>query len=263
VRRLSSWRSLVPVAAGVLLLAASRASAGGVTVVAHSTFHDGAEGWTSFALASDGTKSGGGVAWNDPTPPGSLQGNPGGFLLFQDANAGPGTSYIKAPDAFLGNYYSSGLAQAGVLRFDDKIFSSGKDDKYDNYQVKLIGGPKDADVAVWTGSMPPVKDHVTDWDTVSVPLYYSATPGANPTSGWTVVSGSFAALLRDVKEVDIRIELVNNNVPGASSDDVEGIDNVYLSAVPEPGSLTLAGVGLGGFGLSAWRRWRKRRPGVA
>jgi hypothetical protein len=249
VGRTNSWRILASFAAAVFLLPCSPAFGGGV-VVASSVFNTGRNGWTGIVVASDGTVSNNaGVTWNDPTQPPHYQGNPGGFLLFDDSTSDAGVSYVVAPAKFLGNYYGLGLAQAGVLSFDHKIFSSGTGDTYDKYQVKLTGGTGGDITALWTGPLPTITNFTTDWETVNVPLNFP--------NNWKVTGGSFGDLLKNVTGMDIRIELVDNDHPNASRKDIEGIDNVFLRSVPEPGSLTLAGVCLGG--LSIWRQWRKGR----
>lgn len=234
-------RSLFMLAAA-LTLAPAASRAGAVKVIAKSTFDSSLDGWSSSNSPASQ------VTWD------SSGGNPDGYAKFVDA--GDGVTYLVAPTTatskWIGNYLAEGL-NGGVLSFDHKIFSSGTGDTYNKYEV-MLSGPGGS--ATWTGETAAVTDFKTPWVTVDVPL--------NPSNaGWMVTSGSWRGLLQDVTSLEIRMELVDNNHPGASDKDTEGIDNIYLKSVPEPAGLTLAGLSLLGAGVARWRSWRKRPLAVA
>jgi hypothetical protein len=76
------------------------------------------------------------------------------------------------------------------------------------------------------------------------------------------VNGSWTGLLADVTGLQLQIEIVFN-YDNSKSIDEEGIDNVTLRSVPEPGSLTLACVCAFGSCVGTWRKWRKRSSKIA
>jgi PEP-CTERM motif len=195
-------------------------------VIASTTFDNDLGGWTSNTPAQ--------VTWS------STGGNPGGFANFLDAT-GAGT-YIIAPSQYLGDYQTLGLNGTGTISFDHKIIAETGVIQYNPYEV-FLAGPGGA--ATWEGSTP---TGLTPWVTQTATL--------NTSDGWTVTSGSWSGLMNNVTSLEIQIELVKNQ---DNSVDQEGIDNVALTAVPEPGSVTLAAVGLSCIGFMAWRRRRTSR----
>ncbi len=175
----------------------------------------------------------------------SSGGNPGGYARFEDASS-TGT-YIAAPAKFQLDYEALGLDGSGVISFDHKIFASGSGDTYAPYMITL-SGPKG--IATWTGDMPVVTNGTTPWVTVTAPLIQS---------DWTVMSGSWSGLMEKVSGLEIQMELVVN--PSGTGSDTEGIDNVILATVPEPGGMTLAIIGMASVGLMHRRCQRTTRLG--
>ena len=96
------------------------------------------------------------------------------------------------------------------------------------------------------------------WQTVVAPIQQSL---------WTINTGSWAAILSNVTQVEISIELITNGFTPSPSNpgDHDGIDNVILaSAVPEPASLVMAATAAltgAGYASRKWRRWS--RPSVS
>lgn len=211
-----------------LFLAPPACQAGDVTI-AKSTFDNSLDGWTSNTPAQ--------ITHAD------TGGNPGGYVRFVDASSA--STYISAPNKFLGDYATLGLENTGVITFDHKIFDSTEVVKYGPYRVYLFGN--NGVEATWTGPEPVVTDGKTPWVTVTAPLIQS--------DGWQVTGGTWSELMQDVTGLRIQMGIVDNRGGGT---DVEGIDNVFLKTVPEPTGMTLAGVSLFGMSVSAWRRWRKR-----
>jgi hypothetical protein len=219
------------------------------SVVAQETFSTAGsvgspDGWTS----SNDPQS----QITNPLKDGNTGGPSDGYARFKD-NAGT-TTFLVAPanSAFLGDYDLTKLQKTGVISFDHKIFDSGPDSGYAHFEVELIGRHGSA---LWTGPVATAGSNgVSPWVTVVAPLY--------ATSDWVVTSNdpndptTFANILHDVTGLEIRMELVSN--PGGAGADIEGIDNIYLEAIPEPGSLTLAGIGCLAASFRTWRLWRKR-----
>jgi hypothetical protein len=227
--------ALVP---GIVVLSTPvGARAGGV--IASSNFNDDTlDGWTSNTPSEvKAAKTGG---------------NTGGYARFVDGGGVPIYTYISAPSTFFGDYAALSKGGGGVIQFDHKIFDSGNGDTYNPYSI-FLSGPGGS--ATWTGLAPVVTNFTTPWVTVIAPLVQS--------DGWKVDTGSWAALLQNVTQLEITIELVDNDHKGASSADVEGIDNIMLRTVPEPAGLALAGIALLAPGVTAWKRWRMGRRAVA
>jgi hypothetical protein len=219
------------IAAAALLLLPIFGRAG--SVIAESTFGSNLDGWTS---------SSGEVSWASGTQHGG--GDPGGFAYFQEnGGANANAEYIIAPNKFLtaGGVDWSKLNGDGVISFDHKIINEENViPPYGDYKITLSGG---GNSATWTGP----QATGSAWELVSAPLIQS---------DWKV-TGSWTGLLSDVTNFQIQIELVSNDNLSNSIDE-EGIDNVKLSAVPEPAGVTLAALSLFGVGAARWRRWRQR-----
>ena len=94
----------------------------------------------------------------------------------------------------------------------------------------------------------------TGWITETASISLTGGPG------WTLESGTWAALLSDVAIVDIPIELITND-QGSPWTDIEGEDNIILSSgvsqTPLPAALPMFAGGLGVVGFFARRKKRK------
>jgi PEP-CTERM motif len=227
--RKSSFAGSVGACALMFLLATSRVHAEIV-----STFDTGLDGWSG--VASQGPAS--------QYSRGSSGGNPGGYFDFIDQ--APTTGTIAAPAEFLGSW--SALNGSGSLMWDHIIFSTGGD--------PTSFGPFEAEISGPGGSAQfttTVNDAVVgQWITTTAPINQA---------DWTVLSGSWSALLTDVTSLQIVIELVTNVHTPSPSDpgDHDGIDNVILGtqSVPEPSSLMLAAIGVACVIVAPGRaRWR-------
>lgn len=150
-------------------------------------------------------------------------GNPGGYLSGED-NKGNDWWYFISPTSWAGNWsgYSS-------LEFDLKIF-------YAEGTVATVAAPPmvviydgDGNKLEWTdkNNFPPN----FDW------THYFIRLNAET---FGVTENYFNSVISDVKELRIRGEYVYQ-------DDIEGLDNVRVSAVSLPGAIYLLGSGLLGF----------------
>ena len=157
----------------------------------------------------------------------AIGGNPGGYIHFVDADSS-GNS-IVAPSKFLGDW---SIYDGGSLSYDHRILEATNVNGFGDYQVE-IAGPTDS--ALWSSGAPPTG--VTSWVSLMVPIQENH---------WSV-TGDWSTLLSDVTELRIRIEHVDD-----AGTDVEGIDNVRLMAVPEPGSAV--GIVVGAMTLTTRRR---------
>jgi hypothetical protein len=162
-------------------------------------------------------------------------------MLFQDQSTVQTLVYAPLASGFLGNL--SGLNNVGVISYDDKIIEETDFESVSPYQIELTGPGGDA---VWTGPLPSLSaDDTTDWVHLSAPLIEA---------DWTINSGSWDALLADVTQLSINIELVKGGT-APNGIDKEGIDNVEISTVPVPPSWILLGIGsVTAVGYSLGRR---------
>lgn len=171
-----------------------------------SDFNAGLDGWTAIGSGSLSHSVAGG--------------NPLGFARFDDIPGAGGDGFLVAPAKFLGNW--STLDGIGVLNWDHIIVSLGDAPDIVNASA-TIAGPGGG--ATYFGAL-----HQTSWTTFSAPIN---------SANWSINSGTWNAILANVTSLQIRIEAVHNDGPTL---DVDGIDNVQL--VPEPGALSLLGVGV-------------------
>lgn len=163
------------------------------TVLIQSTFTTGLDGWTSDVP--------GNVAWQ---PKG---GKRKGFVKFTDSVQG-GT-FLFAPAEYF--QFFRGLSGKDRIVFYHRVIVETAPTTFEPYMIRL-SGPGGA--ASWTGS-PPVGPG--GWVKLVVPL--------KPTL-WTISSGTWKELLRNVTSFSILIELAHNTPRGET--DIEGIDRVQL-----------------------------------
>lgn len=171
-----------------------------------SDFNAGLDGWTAIGSGSPSHSAAGG--------------NPLGFARFDDIPGAGGDGFLVAPAKFLGDW--TPLDDNGALKWDHIIVSVGDAPDIVNASATIAGPGGNA---TYFGAL-----HQTTWTTFSAPIN---------SADWLVGSGSWNALLANVTSLQIRIEAVHND--GANLD-IDGIDNVQL--VPEPGALSLFGVGV-------------------
>ena len=183
-----------------------------------STFDSSLEGWT--------------LVGNPALSHQATGGNPGGFARYDDTSGSAGDGWIVAPSNYLGNWLL--LDGVGWLSWDHKILDPGQGGGMVLDGQATISGPGGS--AIYFSDV----QFVEQWQSYAAPLAESA---------WVVTGGSWATLLANVTELQIRIESVHNEGPAL---DINGVDNVAL--VPEPSSLALLLVG-----TLVVRRRRRRR----
>jgi hypothetical protein len=177
---------------------------------------------STFDSGFDGWTFTSGVSWQ------SSGGNLGGYLRFVDSGPADGGQII-APSSFLGEW--TGF-ENGTLSFDFAVFETQAPTFTRSVQISGPGG-----VAIWTG---PNFGGVVDWTPVTAAILESE---------WDVSSGDWNNLLANVTELRVFMRDSSNAI------ELTGIDNVRLSAVPEPSSSALL---LIGASLFAIRRCRPR-----
>ena len=173
-----------------------------------STFDTDLDGWTTDNSGSFEHVSSGG--------------NSGGFLSLDNDEVGIG--HIFAPGKFLGNLSSF---DGGTISFDGNLLGNGgtffnDSDDYGVIEITGTGGVVSLDLL--PGGATP---QLGTWET------YSASLDA---STWGVSQTQWSAVLADVSSVRITLE-------GLFGEESHGVDNVRLTAIPEPGSLVLLGIG--------------------
>ncbi len=224
-------------AAVLFALAALDAHAATITV---STFDTDTNGWTVGEFFSSA-----GSAAPTLVPSG---GNPGGFIRTIDVF---GFNAYQAPSAFLGD---QSAAYGGTLSLDMQVLSN--DDI--NYPMVVIG---DGATTLQFRTTPPG----TTWTSYAVPLLASggweiADGTGSPRTGTAVSEAQLLAVLTNLAFLKLDADWL-------TGPDQVDLDNVALctssgcdvnppTAVPEPASLTLLGLGLAGMGA---RRCRQRQ----
>ena len=189
------WTRFVEAVPAVCLISLAAAQSPSLPVI--STFDTGPDGWFVSGDASDWAPS---------------DGNPGGYLRGQ----GTGTEdppLVSPPPSYLGDW--TGLDGLARLRYDHRVFYEGNGFCTPSLPYTVtISGPGGG--AIWTGDLPGTEP--TDWRRIVVPIDEAA---------WQVQSGSWAALLSQVTELRIEMELFCNLHP---PDDISGLDNIVLEA---------------------------------
>lgn len=213
------------------LAATSVALAAGLANAAISEdFSAGAGGWQAVDLPGSGNY--GSVISTFSVTYFATGGSPGGYIRASDPSSN--SFYFDAPGTFLGNL---GGYQGGTLAFDT----------YYTPNTAANAWRDDADVLIYSGSQ------ILAWRAASNPgaswTHVSTTLGVG--QGWRVgsITGAVAtadnisSVLGNVTALRIRGEYVNGVT------ETTGLDNVAISAVPEPESwaLLLAGIGLIGL----------------
>ena len=134
-------------------------------------------------------------------------GNPGGYAKFTDSTT-PSSGHLAAPAPFLGSWTS--LEGAAFLSWEHQIFSLG-DSPTIGEHVAFISGP--GGTARYDSG---VSGQLGSWVIVSAPIQESS---------WVIESGNWDAILADVTELRIRIEVVSNV---GSGPEIAGLDNVLM-----------------------------------
>ena len=206
------WQRLFVLATATLTVSTAH-SAASVTS-ATSTFDTSLDGWTRVnGQTADITYA-------------SQGGNPGGYLRSTDR--GPTLGEIIAPAKFLGNWQA--LDENGTLSWSFRLFDAGPNSGTFTTVSAWISGPGGS-AAFDTGIVPTVKD---GW------LSFNASIRS---TDWKINSGSWLTLLQNVTELKLQVETVlSTSLPG----EISGIDNVRISAVPEPSAWMLF---VGGIGI--------------
>jgi hypothetical protein len=186
---------------------ARNASAATPTLPLSAGFDTGLDGWT--IEAQTGRKTSGG--------------NPGGYLetFIRPFDSDYG-NVAHAPAAWLGNW--TPLEHNASLAFDYKLISVGNAPYGYGWPQVFVSGPGGA--ATW-GHGPPITQP-SDWITYTAPI--------EQTPDWQLTSGTWSGLLANVTDLGIHFATVaNNDYP----QDLNGLDNVRFTGVPEPVSTGL------------------------
>lgn len=208
--------SLLPYLRATLIAASAALCTALPLAASAASFDGGPEGWT--------TLDGGLQTWV------ATGGNGGGWLRIADDTGGD--FLLNAPAAWLGTW--SGLL-GGTLSFDALNVSNHPGDWPGFGEVRITGPAGSVFLDIVTTPAPPPDGA---WHRYSVTL--------SPSAGWT--GDSLAAVLAEVRSLTIKGEFHNGVF------ETVGIDNIQVTAVPEPASAALL---LGGLGLLAGLR-RKR-----
>ena len=179
-------------------------------------FDTGDEGWTASA--------GGAQTWV------ATGGNTGGWLRVVDIT--DEDFLLNAPSAWLGNW--SAFA-GGTLSFDALNVNNESPDWAPFGEVVITGAAGSVTLDIVAANNPPADGQ---WHRYSVLL--------SPAAGWS--GAPLASVLANVTGLTLKGEF------HAGVTEIVGIDNIQVTAVPEPASAALL---LGGLGLLAGLR-RKR-----
>ncbi len=172
-----------------------------------STFDTGFDGWTSTT----------GVSWQ------GSGGNPGGYLQFVDAGPANGGQIIS-PAAFNGDWLST-YGATGSFSLDYKLFAAGSFQLFPMFvQITGSGG-------VISQNLPGNYASPFGWTS------YSNTLQAG---NWNLDSGTFTGCLTNVTEVRVFMPC------SSDANEITGVDNIKVAAVPEPATILALMAGLGG-----------------
>ncbi len=192
----------------------------GAAIVASSDFDFDTDGWYWDTVQNPA------FSWQ---PAG---GNPLGYIRYDDNQDQGGTSWIYAPDKFLGNWSDLDVTH---IAYQQNVFNTGSIWRVGAYTVSISGPGGEAN---WTG---PLADSATPWKSLNVPLREEG----GTLDGWTIDVGSWSDILENVTELKISNELYGNYTPF----DITGIDNIELHATPIPSTfpLLVSAIALTGF----------------
>jgi len=194
-------------------------------IAARSDFTAGTEGWV---LSGDAITA-------EPTWL-AAGGNPGGYLNGVDRTVG-GVWYWQAPPSFLGDHSAS---YGESLAFDLRMRGSGP--LFESSDVVISGGGLALHV-----ELSPVPDGTT-WTAYAVRLDPSAGWKVGSLAGAAATGAQLQSVLGNITALRIRGEFITGSDNG-------DLDNVVLTAVPEPRAYVLLAAGLG---LVAWAGRRRR-----
>lgn len=174
-------------------------------------------------------------------------GNPGGFIRGVDITVG-GVWFWEAPAKFLGNVSA---AYGFSLTFDSRMRGSGP--LFDDSDIILVGGG----LSLHLAAISPVPQDVS-WTSYSALLSETAGWRVNSLGGLAATQTQMQTVLSNLTRLRIRGEFIT----GPDNGDLDNVvlNGVVPSAVPEPGSLTLGGLGLATLlGFTRLRGKRARR----
>jgi hypothetical protein len=155
-------------------------------------------------------------------------------MRFTDGSPVGGIAF--APSKFLGDW--SALDGAGSIMFDHRTFQTGNFTGTPGYLIRLSGPGGSAEwISLTAPTSCPAGGCV--WETLTVPI---------DEASWTLVSGTWSALLADVTQFELAVDLYSST-SGALN--IDGFDNVRL---PEPATVFLLALGLLSLSAESWRR---------